>query len=339
MRRRKLVFCLAAGGSLLFEASRLFRTATVAVAGAADTPLRIDVTLVTLPVTVTDTNGRLIHDLRREDFQIHDQGVSQEVNALWREVDLPLTVALLVDVSSSQMGLLTNHRNVVAQFLTQVIGPQDQAFIAIVNDQPRLLVDLTASPDELRRGVVQLEAKAPGGELFGEPCRGRPTKSHNPESCIGTPIWDTVFHSARGKLRPLPGRKAIILITDGIDSSASQHGLQDAIEAAQAASSPVYAIRYRSAAYLAQNPVIALTLPFDHGLDKLALETGGRLFANPRNHLAEIFTQIENELRSQYILAFAPHPPSDGRSFHKVEVRTKAKGFIVRAPKGYYPRS
>lgn len=331
--RRPLLLCLFALGLL---SAALYRLATIPIAAGADNaPLRIDVTLVTVPVVVTDRNGRLLHGLQREDFLLKDQGIPQEIRNLWHDVDLPLTVGLIVDISSSQMGLLTSHREVVAQFLNQVIGPQDQAFLVTVNDQARLLVDLTRSTDELQHGLAQIETKPMPGAPFGDPCRGRAEKSHNPESCIGTPIWDSVFHTARTKLRREPGRKALIVLTDGIDSSGSVHGLQDAIEAAQAAGTPVYAIRYRSSAYLALNPVIALTLPFDHGLDHLAVDTGGTLFPNPKGRIADIFSQIEAELRSQYVLAYTPNPRGDDGRFHKVEIHTRSKDQIVRAPKGY----
>lgn len=330
---RRSLLCLAA---LLVISLRL--AVAPGVSGADTAPLRVDVTLVTLPLLVTDQNGQLQTNLHRDDFVVRDQGVEQQVKYLWREVDLPLTLGLIIDISSSQMGLLRSHRDVMAQFLAQVVGPEDRAFVVTVNEQARLLADITNSQANLRGAIAQLEMKPTPGALFGEPCRGMSAKHRNPESCLGTPIWDTVLHAARNKLRAESGRKALILITDGIDSGGSQHGLHDAIEAAQAANAPVYAIRFRSSAYLALNPIIATTLAFDHGLDKLALDTGGRLYANPKNHLAETFSQIEEELRSQYIIGYFPEPPSSDSVFHKVQIRTRNKNLIVRAAKGYSPQ-
>lgn len=335
--RHRPAFHFAAAVALLLLVCQTTVSAQSPAAIKAD--FRIDTTLVTMPVTVTDRNGRLIPNLTREDFLVKEQGVPQDVRYVWQDVDLPLTIGLIVDISSSQMGLLDHHRDLLAQFLTQVLGPQDRAFLVSVNEQARLAVDLTDNPDALRAGVAGLDPKNMQGKLFGDPCHGTWQSGHhprNPDSCVGTPIWDAVHHTARNYLRRESGRKAIVLITDGIDDNGSEHGLTDAIESAQAAGAAVYAIQYRSLPYLAMNPMVMMGLPFNHGMEKLALETGGRFYPNPKNQLAATFSEIEAELRSQYVVAYAPNlPPAPEGRLHKVEIRTKDAKLIVRSPKGY----
>ncbi len=299
--------------------------------------IQVDVTLVTIPLTATDSRGMPVHNLRREDLVIFEDGVQQDVRYLWQEGDLPLTVGIVVDVSSSQMGLVRKHRDAVARFISHVISPGDQAFIVTVDEQPRLLVDLTGSVDVLQDGVARIGDRPQQGALLGEPCQ--PPGDHSGGStraCIGTSVWDGVFHAAWSRLRRVHGRKGVILISDGLDLHSSVHGLADAIEACQSAGAPVYSIRYLSALYLARLPALLIVAAKDHGMERLASDTGGYAFSNPKGkQLDAVFARIENELRSQYVVAYAPRDGTEPRRHRVIEVRSHRKDVEVRAQSGY----
>jgi VWFA-related protein len=290
--------------------------------------IRVNVEVVTVACSVTDRNGAPVPNLTKDDFVLNEDGVPQSIKYLWQEVDLPLTVGLIVDVSGSQMGLVSRHRQTVADFLARVLGPRDRAFLVTVGPRVMLLTDLTGEVADLRAGVERIDMRQRSGAPLGDPCRRRRLRS-----CGGTVLWNGVFYAARLKMRPLEGRKALIVLSDGLDTG-SDHNLTAAIEAAQGADTLVYTIKHVSKAAVAMSPTMALLTAFNRSLRKLAEETGGRAFPAPRDGPAEIFSQIEDELRSLYVLGFTPAAPSR-EGFHKIEVQTRQPGLKVRARKGY----
>src|ERR1700729_1869472 len=131
-------------------------------AWAQTADIRVAVNLVRVPATVTDRKGNFVNGLQKQDFQLLDNGVPREIQYLWQEEDLPITVGLIADVSGSQSSFVSEHRRDVAQFLAQVIGPNDRAFLVAVAVEPWLVTDLTGSIEELRRGVERIGNKTPG---------------------------------------------------------------------------------------------------------------------------------------------------------------------------------
>jgi VWFA-related protein len=194
---------------------------------AAQTPdIHIDVNTVTVAYTVSDRNSAPVKDLRREDFTLLDGGRATAIRSFWQESSLPLTIGLVADVSGSQMGVIRSHRDTILHFLSQVMGPQDKAFIVTVANQVKLVTDLTGSLDELRAGVDELKVGGRAGTQLGEPCThhlvfrlGMPGPG-----CGGTILWDGVYAAALLKMKPLTGRKALIVLTDGLDTG-SMHNL------------------------------------------------------------------------------------------------------------------
>src|SRR5579863_5470348 len=120
--------------------------------------IRVDVDLVTVACSVTDHNGAPVKNLALEDFKVTDNGQPREIRNLWRESDLPLTVALVADVSGSQAGYVKDHREAIAQFLKQVIGPRDRAMIVQVAQQAWLVSDLTGSHEALEAALEKIGA-------------------------------------------------------------------------------------------------------------------------------------------------------------------------------------
>jgi len=294
--------------------------------------IKVDVDLVTVACSVMDRDGALVSKLGVDDFVLTDNGAPQQIKQLWRDVDLPLTVGLIVDVSGSQMGLVNKHKRTMTEFLSKVLGPDDRAFLVTVGPDVRLVTDFTNSVDELQRGVDSIDTRQSAGVQLGDPCRDG--RHRFQRGCGGTALWNAVWASSRLKMKGQPGRKALIIVSDGMDTG-SKHHLGDAIEAAQGADTIVYAIKYVSP-MVAISPTMAVLTAFSHGMKRLSEETGGEQFGSPHGGPGEIFAKIEQELRSQYVIAFSPAENVHDGKYHKLVVKTKRADWRVRARKGYY---
>lgn len=294
--------------------------------------IRVDVGLVTITCSVNDKNGIPAKHLQPSDFILMDNGRQQKVDHLWQEDDLPLTIGLIVDVSGSQSTFIDEHRQTVAKFLAQVLGPKDRAFIETVATEVKLVTDLTGNKDELRRGVDQIEGLQIYGAPFGESC----TQAVPLMGCGGTALWMGVYAAARQKMRWTSGRKALIILSDGFDTG-SLHTLDDAIESLQDASTVVYAIKFVDPDLtLAQAGLSSRHQDTYHTLERLTDETGGYTFPNPEGNFEDIFSKIETDLRGQYVIGFTP--PEDARDgrYHTLELKMTRSDLTVRARKGYY---
>lgn len=291
--------------------------------------IRVDVDLVTVSCSVNDHSGVPVKGLKREDFALRDNGQLRQITNFWQEADLPLTIAFVADVSGSQAGFIKSHRDAVAQFFQQVMTPRDRAMIVEVARHAWLLADLTNSADALNDAVTKIGTRdGKQAPMLGPPCRN-PTFPH---TCGGTALWHAVYYSAK-KLKPIAGRKAILILSDGMDTG-SDISLNNVVEMAQSGGVVVYSIKYANPMrFLSLAATIAQAV--SHGLDRLSRETGGLSFSNPGRRLPEVFAQIEADLRNLYVLGFTP--PADARdgSFHKLDVTVDRPGLSVRARAGY----
>ncbi len=292
---------------------------------AQEPVIRVDVDVVNVHFTVRDGKGRLVTDLGREDFEIYEDGRRQEIRYFSRESDLPLTLGLLVDVSRSQERLIENEKRAAAQFFERVLRKQDLAFLISFGPDVVLEQDLTASQRLLRAALERLRVRVDPTGLYPGPV---PTVARP----RGTVLFDAVYLASREKLAAEVGRKALILITDGVDVG-SRVKLGDAMEAAQKADAIIYSVYFFDPAAYRGFWVGAS----DRDLKVLSEETGGRLFRVSRKQTLEaIFDEIQQELRSYYSVGYtSSNPVRDGR-FRRIEIRTRAKGLRVQARKGYY---
>jgi Ca-activated chloride channel homolog len=297
------------------------------LAGQQKADIRVDVDLVTVACSVTDRGGAPVKNLKSEDFVLMDNGVPQKIGQFWQESDLPLTVALVADISGSQAMFIKNHRNAVTQFLSQVIGPRDRAMVVEVAQQAWLVSDLTNDPNALRKSVQSIGLRQSKDEpLLGVRCH----------RCGGTALWHGIYYAARLGLRPVTGRKAIVALSDGMDTG-SDVSLNDAIEMAQTAETVVYGIKYASPfRYLSLGATIAQAV--SRGLERMSRETGGVTYPNPGRKLSDVFSQIEADLRNSYVLGFTPAAEARDGKFHKLEVKPVRKDVLVRARAGYWAR-
>jgi len=301
---------------------------------AQDKPdIKIDVDLVTVSCSATDRRGAPVEDLKAADFEIRDNGERREIRNFWQEADLPLTVALVADVSGSQAGFVRSHRDAVGQFLKQVIGPRDRAMVVEVASQAYLLSALTGSSDALDSAVTKI-----GGRewrelpMLGPPCRNVGIST----SCGGTALWHALYYTAK-ELKPVTGRKAIVVLSDGMDTG-SDVSLGDLIEMAQSADAVVYAIKYESPMRFTSISALIIQAA-SRGLERLSRETGGLTFPNPGRKTAEVFSRIESELRNMYVLGFTPPAEARDARFHKLEVKSSRRDVTLRARSGYWARA
>jgi Ca-activated chloride channel family protein len=302
------------------------------LAAQQNADIRVDVDLVTVACSVADKSGVPARGLKKEDFQLRDNGQVREIRDFWQESDLPLTIALVVDVSGSQSGFIKGHREAVAQFFRQVIGERDRAMVVEVAQQARLISDLSGSAAELGAAIEKIGTRE-GKQLpmLGPPCRNE----NIPHRCGGTALWHGLYFTAE-KLKPVTGRKAMIVLSDGMDTG-SDIGLAKLIEMTQSAEMVVYSLKYPNPArYFSITAAIAQAV--SHGLDRLSRETGGLTFQNPGSKTGEVFAEIERDLRNIYVLGITP--PSEARDgrFHKFEVSTVRPDLVVRYRAGYWAR-
>jgi len=281
--------------------------------------IAVDVDLVNLLCSVRDRQGAYVKGLDKEDFEIRQDGKRQAITHFAREVDSPMTVALLLDVSGSVAGIIGTEKAAASRFFDEVLRPGDQALLVGFAHLIAVWQELTPSKDQLLSALERVGPGAlPAGDLQVR-FRG------------GTLLYDAVNLVASQKLQRLPGRKTIILITDGLDNG-SFVNIAKAVEAAHEADAVIYGIHYEDdeiRGYSGRNGMSAL--------EKLSEPTGGRAFhVSRKTPLEEVFGEIGEAMRNQYGLGFTP--PADGKEgqFHKLEVRSTKAGLKVQARNGYY---
>ncbi|MFN7924192.1 MAG: VWA domain-containing protein [Bryobacteraceae bacterium] len=315
---------------------RLLAAAVAALACLAqeDAVFRVDVGLVTVPVQVTAPDGSLVRDLKPEDFQLFDAGERQEIRNLWLETELPLTIGIVLDVSDSQGASISAHERTLVDFVSRVLRLGDRAFVVSVGSEVRMLADLTSSREDLIRGLRDAE-RPDAGTIFGEQCLKRAFAPVPPDPkplvvsmCGGTALWNGIWSAVRLRLLPATGRKALLILSDGVDTGSS-HPLKHAITELHRAQGVVYAIQYP------RGPRARASF----GLQRLAEESGGLRFPAPEagsdaaESYAKIFARIEEDLRNQYVIGF--RPSSERAGFHPIEVTTGRENLRVRARLGY----
>ena len=266
---------------------------------------------VNLIFTVTDKHGRFIRALKQSDFKILDDNLPpREITHFEAETDLPLRVGLLIDASNSIRDRFQFEQQAAIQFLQQIIHPRnDKAFVLAFDEVPDVTQDFTGNLDKLTRGIQVIR---PGG---------------------GTALWDAVYYACRDKLMKeqegFPVRRAMILVSDG-DDNQSRVLRQEALDMAQRASVIIYTI--------STNLTSSSVDQGDKNLKMLAEATGGRpFFPFKLQDLADAFHDIQEELRSQYVISYKPDKFFANGEFRQVKISMADKKKLrIRARKGYY---
>ena len=288
--------------------------------------IKVDVDVVSLYCTVHNKQNGLVSSLQKGDFDLSEDNKPQTVKYFSKETDIPLTMGLLIDVSGSQANMIEPERQAGSQFFSSVLRKKDVAFLISFGADSDLLQDITGTPRLLQQGLGRLK---PNFGYSGPTSGPVPTMSHQ----AGTVLYDAVYLAAHDVLASESGRKAIILITDGEDEG-SKLNVKDAIEAAQKADAIIYSILYVDRRFYGG---FQIGYSGESVLKQMSEETGGRLFTvGGKNTLDAIFGQIQEEMRTQYLIGYTPTNSNKDGSFRKIDLKTHDKDFKVQVRKGYY---
>jgi VWFA-related protein len=292
-------------------------------------PIKVDVDVVNILASVRDRHNGLMANLNKDDFTLYEEGKQQTIKYFTRETDLPLTIGLLIDVSASQRNLIEIERNAASQFFAQVLRKKDEALLISFGEEAELLQDYTQSPRLLTEGLNRLRVSSGVSGIHPGPV---PTASQP----RGTVLYDAVYLAAKEKLSTEVGRKAIVLITDGVDQG-SRLDIKQAIEAAQKADAVIYSIYYYDPSAYGGHGMIMLGGGGEGYLRKMSDETGGHVFTVNRKHtLDQVFKELQEEMRSQYAIGYTPTNDKKDGAFRRVELKLADKSLKVQARKGYY---
>ena len=212
----------------------------------AASTIAVDVKVVALPVTVRDKHGTIVRDLTKDDFTLQEDGRPQVIRYFSQDTNLPLTLGLLVDTSRSQSNVLDAERNASRSFFDQMlVQPKDKAFLIHFDREVELLQDLTSSREKLQAALELLKTPS-DRERSNDPNdpsnspSGSGSGSHHGG---GTQLYDAVFLASNELMKKQQGRKALIILTDGVDRGSKTY-LEGAIESAQRADTVVYSIYF-----------------------------------------------------------------------------------------------
>ena len=318
--------------------------------------VRVDTSLVTVPVSVLDRQGRFVPNLKREDFSVFENGLEQSI-AYFEPAEKPFTVALLLDTSASTHFHLSEIKEAAIEF-TKQLRPQDRVLVISFNDEVLLLTEATNNLDTIE--TVIDENANPGNS---------------------TRLYDAVDLTIKERLNQIKGRKAIVLFTDGVDTSSQQATYRTTLREVEELDALIYPIQYDTTDYMrsmqgaGSGSVTVVTrssgvfgtkttsqqtynIPANGGaslpgttkadydradqyLHALADKTGGRLYeANDTAQLAQAFTRIAEELRRQYSLGYYPKKDNaEGNERRQIRVRVRQPNLAVKARDGYVKSS
>jgi Ca-activated chloride channel family protein len=291
--------------------------------------VRVSTSLITVPAEVLDRTGRYIGNLQKEDFRIYENGVEQEL-AYFASVEQPFTVALLLDVSGSTQSQLQAIRSAANVFIRR-LRPNDRLLLVSFDGKINVLTE-AVTLSELRKKKLRLDALNDG-----------------------TLLYDTVGFVLNQRLAGIRGRKAIVLLTDGVDGGSKTTTFKQTIRNAQESNVVIYTVQYNTLPQLPErlsqinNPKIRervrIKMIKDYGvgsvyLRTLADRTGGRLFnAETLSDVPQAFGEITDELGRQYSLGYYPKGQVQPGEKRDIKVRTRSPNLIVHARESYIANS
>ncbi len=319
-----------------------------------------DVKVVNVLASVRDKHGQIVNSLTKDDFKLEEDGRPQTIRYFAKETDLPLTLGLLVDTSPSQRRVLEQERIASYAFLEHLMREdKDKAFVIHFDWEIELLQDLTSSRKKLNTALENLDT--PKFEQGG----GGPSGSGGHHRGGGTTLYDAVFLASDELMQKQQGRKALIILSDGVDTG-SKLTLTRAIEAAQRANTLVYSIlfsdreAYGNRDYGVHIGGLGGGIGRQGGtgrggpggypqqshpdgkkvMEQISRETGGRFFeVSKKQPIDQIYASIEEELRNQYSLGYTPDKADAAPGYHKIHLTTTQKDLVVQARDGYYSGS
>ena len=288
---------------------------------AQDATFSTGVNIINLLVTVRDKSGALIQNLKQDDFLLTETGKPQKIRYFSQQTDRPLRLGLLVDTSMSQETVIPAERAAAYRFLDMVLRErQDKVFLIQFDTLARVRLGFSSSRKQLESILSDIdtpsrkELRASGGS--------------------GTALFDAVGSGAE-LMKAETGRKALIILSDGVDSSSDQ-SVATSIELALRADTLIYTIYFTNPAFYS----MAFGMPNGRAImSKMSKETGAGFFeVTKKRSIDQIFSAIEEELRSQYSIGYVSDIPVGFPAFRKIQLSTKQKGLIVQTRDGYWPK-
>jgi len=308
LTRREVLLCAAALAG--------FRSAR-----GQETPVfSADVKVVNVLATVRNKTGALVGNLSQDDFWLSEDGRPQTIRYFARESDLPLTVGLMVDTSGSQGRVLNDERGASMRFLEEVVREnKDQVFIMQFDSAVRISQALTSSVGQLAEALAYVDTET-----------NRQLRIQNGG---GTLLYDAVAKASNEVMKQRTGRKALIVLSDGVDFG-SYGSLEDAVDAAQRADTLIYSILYSDPGFYGL---------FGGGhdgrrvLQRMSDQSGGSFFeVSKKQTVDRIFEILQEELRSQYSLGYVSDKPAGISEFRAIQLTAKQKGLAVQARRQYW---
>lgn len=288
---------------------------------AQDATFSTGVNIVNLLVTVRNKKGELIQDLKQDDFVLAETGKPQKIRYFSQQSDLPLRLGLLVDTSMSQQKVIPAERAAAYRFLDTVLRErQDRVFLIQFDTLARVRLGFSSSRQQLEDTLNDIdtptrkELRAGGGS--------------------GTALFDAVGSGAE-LMKSESGRKALIVLSDGVDSSSDQT-MATSIELALRADTLIYTIYFTDPGFYS----MSFGAPDGRAImARMAKETGAGFFeVTKKQSIEQIFGAIEQELRSQYSIGYVSDIPVGYPAFRKIQLSTNQKGLIVQTRDGYWPK-
>jgi VWFA-related protein len=336
----------------------------------AQPKIAVEVKTVSVLATVRDKHGKIIPDLTKDDFVLEEDGRPQVINYFARESDLPLRLGLLVDTSMSQRKVLDQERSASYTFLDQLMRQdKDLAFVIHFDREVELLQDFTPSRPKLQAALQKLSTPqyddsgsnssgsnngGYGGGGYGGGGYGGGGRQGGHMHGGGTHLYDAIFLASDELMSKQQGRKALIVLSDGVDHG-SKETMAEAIATAQRADTIVYSILFadeeenynrpggfgmgrhggyggRGGGYPQQERPDGKKV-----LEQISKETGGQLFkASKKETIDKIYAEIQEDLRNQYSLGYTPDKGNTA-GYHKIQLTVpKQKDLIIQARDGYY---
>jgi VWFA-related protein len=303
-----------------------------------DEVIKVDTDVVNVLFTAQDRNRRLLTSLKEEDVRLLENGEAQEISAFARQIDLPLSLAILIDVSASQERTLPEEKAAAISFLETVVRPaKDEVSIITFTGDSTLEQGMTNNITRLRQAVDRVRFTPPSGYIGGGVVAGTPPISGDNQATAGsTAIWDSIWVTSDEVLGPAPEktRRAIVLLTDGVNTSGKKK-LDEAVQAALRSEAIIYAIGIGDNFYSG----------VDKGsLNKITERTGGRAyFPRDERDLRDAFAQIQEEMRSQYLIAYEPKNQVRDGSYRTIEIQLtnpqlQKEKIKITHRQGYFPK-
>jgi Ca-activated chloride channel family protein len=304
--------------------------------------VRVDTSLITVPVTVLDRGGKYVPNLKRSDFRIFEEGVEQKV-AYFATEDQPFTVVMLIDTSGSTHFRLEDIQDAAITFVNQ-LKPADSVMVISFDDR----IDVLGKPTTDRNAITRaIRRTSTGG---------------------GTRLYDAVDVVLKKHLQTISGRKAIVLFTDGVDTTSHRASYESTVRAAEESDAPIYVVDYDTSGFngamgqgwpLPGRPrgtIFGLPVPLPSGggvpggpganpgdyrrasayLHELSAVTGGRFFnGDSMMGISQAFAEIAQELGRQYSLGYYPKTLGQAGQRRQIKVRVIQTGLVVKARDSY----